>query len=322
MGGIYPGALGLVAFIVFVSSLDEILRRSKEKNITIGPALTVALTAVMLSSVRVEYLLFGLISVVGFLLMMVLDIQLKRRRSRKEDFVLLLLLSLIFLALYPRAGTNARWADLMLGGQLELSEPPAQILNESKGIYETGAIGQRLYYMLTAPVYYYIDIFRLIGVRISVWLWGLYFVATHLIGALFIKFAFKSGRVWRRYLRSLFFATGVLLMPAAVKTGHVQFRYVAPLIFASILFYFKDTISLKSSELTLARFVFVLAWITPTVFFVFRVWQNTTLMETYGVRGWVIGSMFTVVHGGFIFALYQSAFENIGRSSPQLVLQQ
>ena len=299
IGGLYPASLGMIAFLTFLLCLVQISDTTAENATPRWRLIGITVfSTFLLSATRFDYWVFGMISTLVFVALLVLRNRRTLSTNTLKPLGSFLLVIAVFLVQIPRGQTNTQRLSLAVGGKLELSELPEQQALLAQGIIQNGGVLQRLRYAVTAPVYYFQDFVDMTEISFPQYLLYLFTILISvLILVIFAHFLRKIE------YRSVFvqvggvLVLGAVLMPAYVQTGHVRLRYVAPLILGAVLL---SCISGKrqSPELVMwarAPISFVV-WGVPVLFLILQIRQQKTVWEALSIPAIVVITTYGICH--------------------------
>ena len=171
-----------------------------------------------------------------------------------------------------RSGSQLSSARKFASNKIQLSEAPEVAANLTIGVVETGSISQRIWYALTAPIYYFLDWIYPFEIR------GIVGFATTLllVGCvlLFLILGVRRGlleserKLFKRFDNfNLPILITILALPVAPASGHLRLRMIAVLLFPLGLNYLtKRQFQIKFVVSILSFFtVFNLAVLIPKI---------------------------------------------------------
>ena len=188
-----------------------------------------------------------------------------------------------------KPGTQSRNAMLFLNSKLELSETAEVTSNLAKGIVQTGSISQRIWYALTAPVYYFYDWGYPFGIR------GIVVYATTLLlaGLVLLLLVLGERRELLEFERKLFkrfdnyqflILIAILALPMAPSTGHLRLRMIAILLLPLGLTYFTK----RKFQNKFVILILSLITVINLVFLIPRFFSQANLPHALGFSSFMI----------------------------------
>lgn len=299
IGGLYPASLGMIAFLTFLLCLAQISDRTAENSTPRWSLVGITVfSTFLLSATRFDYWVFGIISTLTFIALLVLRNRRTLSANTLKPIRSFLLVIGVFLVQIPNGETNTQRLSLAVGGKLELSELPEHQALLAQGIIQDGGVLQRLRYAVTAPVYYFEDFVDMTEISFPQYLLYLFTILISVL--ILVTFAHFLRKI---EYRSVFtqvggvLILGAVLMPAYVQTGHVRLRYVAPLILGAVLL---SCISGKkqSSELAMwARAPISFAvWGVPVLFLILQIRRQETVWEALSIPAIVVITAYGICH--------------------------
>ena len=299
IGGLYPASLGMIAFLTFLLCLVQISDTTVENATPRWRLIGITVfSTFLLSTTRFDYWVFGMISTLVFVALLVLRNRRTLSTNTLKPLGSFLLVIAVFLVQIPLGQTNTQRLSLAVGGKLELSELPEQQALLAQGIIQNGGVLQRLRYAVTAPVYYFEDFVDMTEISFPQYLLYLF---TILISVLILVIFVHSLR--KIEYRSVFaqvggvLVLGAVLMPAYVQTGHVRLRYVAPLILGAVLL---ACISGKKQSSTLVMWtrapISFAVWGVPVLFLILLIRQQKTVWEALSIPAVVVITTYGMCH--------------------------
>jgi hypothetical protein len=299
IGGLYPASLGMIGFITFLLCLVQISATTAENATPRWRLIGITVfSTFLLSATRFDYRVFGIISTLIFMALLVLRNRRTLSANTLKPLRSFLLVIAIFLIQIPGGQTNSQRLSLAVGGKLELSELPEQQALVAQEIIQDGGVLQRLRYAVTAAVYYFKDFVDMTEISFPRYL--LYPLITLISLLIFITFVHFLRKI---EYRSLFvqvggvLVLGAVLMPAYVQTGHVRLRYVAPLILGAVLLSCISGKKQRSELVMWARVpISIAVWGVPVLFLILQIRQQKIVWEALSVPAIVVITTYGICH--------------------------
>ena len=308
IGSVAPAGLGTIGFLVFLLCLHQICETPQVNSSSACKLVGIlSFSSWLLCTTRFDYLVFGIITVLIFLTL--LTVHNLRTFSAKIGIRLVsfvVVLGVLLTQIPKRNTTEAQRLAIAVVGKIELSESTEVKILTAKGIIQDGGMRQRIWYLITAPIYYLQDFVAMTEIKMS------HYVSGVLIFSICILLLIISMQALKKFnpreLSSqvgMFLLLGALLMPAYVETGHVRLRYIAPLVIGAILLACISEKGTSAPMMLKSKVpIAVSVWGIPVVFLVLQVEQREIVWEALSVPNVAVVTVFGICHLFLVFTIF------------------
>ena len=233
IGSLYPGINAALYLGIGIQLLIKLLNSeyTNRRNMSLTYFTGFASWTIGISS-RNDIYLVGVVIFSIVLLFSCFNLIKTKKLYLKHIVTIILFMIPLYIFMPSAVSTQGKVAASIISANVTLSEAPETKALLEQGITQTGSVGQRIWYVVTAPVYYFQD-----WVKIAFNVGQLNPIASFLYVALLMLFLITIGQnIKLRAVKSVQLAiviasiAGIVFLPAITQTGHIRIRYIAVFI--------------------------------------------------------------------------------------------
>jgi hypothetical protein len=233
IGSLYPGINAALYLGIGIQLLIKLLNSeyTNMRNMLLIYFTGFASWTIGISS-RNDIYLVGVVIFSIVLLFSCFNLIKSKKLYMKHIVTIFLFLIPLYVFMPSASSTQGKVAESIISANVTLSEAPETKALLEQGITQTGSVGQRIWYVATAPVYYFQDWVKIVfNVGQLIHVVSFLFVALLMLFLITIRQNIKLRAVKSVQLAiAIASIVGIVFLPAITQTGHVRIRYIAVFI--------------------------------------------------------------------------------------------
>ena len=230
LGSLYPGVNAALYLCIGIQLLNKLLNSeyTNKRNMLLIYFTGFTSWTIGISS-RNDVYLVGVVTFIIVLIFSSIDLIKSKKHNLKRFSSIFIFMIPLYIFMPRTSMTQGKVAMSIVRAKVTLSEAPELKALLEQGITQTGGVDQRIWYVLTAPIYYFLDWVKIafnvgpLNHAISI-----LFVALFMLFLILVRLNIKV-RTARNVQLAFVIASiaGIVFLPAIAETGHVRVRYLS-----------------------------------------------------------------------------------------------